>query len=68
MNREGEKYESVTHHDLASLLFSEDEAKRVGVGSGHKAKVQRLLHLRQLTHVHWRTHTHTHTHTHAHTQ
>lgn len=48
------------YHDFSSLLFFQDEAERVPVRSRHQTKKQRLLAIRQLTHIHWMTHTHTH--------
>lgn len=42
----------VSHHDLPSLLFSEDEPQSISVGPRHQTQEQRLLPLGQLTHVH----------------
>jgi len=48
------------YHDFSGLLFSQDEAEGVEVGSRHQTKKQRLLAICQLTHIHCNTHTHTH--------
>lgn len=48
------------YHHFSALLLSQDEAEHVGVGSSHQTKKQRLLVVRQLTHIHCNTHTHTH--------
>lgn len=49
------------YHDFSRLLFFQDKAEQVWVGSRHQAKKQWLLSIRQLACINCKTHTHTQT-------